>query len=112
MDKKTNTERLSDITGFDPARRPKLTEDLFREVMDDIRQEREEKAQKRARETMLKAIELREQAAKVEKDFRNQMAKFEKELGKLLNQIEQDLQGGGQTPQEEPVPEPAEPTND
>lgn len=97
------TERLVSLAGFDPAKQPKVTEQIFKEVMSDIQKERADKAKAKARELIVKALDLREQMAKAEREFAQQKAKFEKELGKILNQLEQDLNqaAGGQPPVEE-----------
>lgn len=102
-----SAERLEKLIGFDAAKRLNVTKELFGELVDDIKKERLEKAKISAREQLVKAIELREQMVKVEKEFENNRRKFEKELGKLLNSLEASL-NGQQPPTEEEPQEPAE----
>jgi negative regulator of genetic competence, sporulation and motility len=107
-DKVSPTERLVGLAGDDVLKRPKVTEEIFKEVMSEIRKERSDKAKAKARELIVKALDLQEQMEKAEKEFRSQKAKFEKELGKILNQLENDLNqaAGGQPPaQEEEAPQ-------
>lgn len=102
------TARLSKLAGFDVAKKPKVTDDIMKEVMGEIQEQREEKAKEKARGLITKALELHEEMVKAESEFKRQKAKFEKELGKVLNQLENDLrQASGQAPVEE---EPEEAT--
>ena len=85
--------RLTALAGFDPAKQPTTTKEIFAEVVADIHKERAERAKVAAREQLLKAFELREKMSKVEREFLSQKAKFDKELGKMLNRLEASLQG-------------------
>lgn len=93
MSDNNSSERLEKLIGFDAAKSSNLTQDLFQEVLGDIKKERFEKAKVAAREQLVKAMELREKMAKAEKEFNSQKAKFNKELGKLLNRLESSLNG-------------------
>lgn len=86
-----NTERLNKLLGFDPTKRQSVTQELFKEVMDQVNADRMEKAREQAREQITKAIELRQQAAQLEKEFTGKMQKFDKELGKILSSLERSL---------------------
>jgi hypothetical protein len=92
-DKKDVTTRLSDIVGFDPAKKTKLSDELFQEVLEDVSKARIEKAKENAKVQLEKAIKLREDFARAKKDFEKQEKKFNKDLGKLLNKIEAELRG-------------------
>ena len=94
-----NAGRLEDLIGFDASKPSNLTNDLFQEVLSDIKKERFDTAKKAAREQLVKAVELREKMVKIEREFNGQKAKFEKELGKLLSRLESSLGG------REPAPE-------
>ena len=98
MSQSPSAERLEKLIGFDATKRLNVTKELFGELVDDIKKERLEKAKVAAREQLVKAIELREQMVKVEKEFENHRRKFEKELGKLLSGLEASLNG-------QPIPE-------
>jgi len=95
-----NTERLEKLIGFDAAKRQGVTQELFQEVLGEVKKERFEKAKGAAREQLLKAIELREKMYNIEKEFSAQRKKFDKELGKLLGRLESSL-GGQPEPQED-----------
>lgn len=92
-EKQSPTERLTSMVGFDPAGSPKLTDDIFKEVMKDINEERAEKAKAKAKGLLEQAFALREQMAKARRDFEGQEKKFNKELNKLLNRLESELRG-------------------
>jgi hypothetical protein len=88
-----NTQRLVELIQFDPAKPASLTQDLLSEVVKDLSDERLKAAKTQAREWIAKAIDLRTQMHKAQREFNSQMAKFEKELGKILNQVEGMLRG-------------------
>lgn len=92
-EKKANSEKLTEMLEFDAAKRPTLTQELFGEVVKEIREERVKDAKVKAKEQLVKAMQLREQMSKAEKDFNSQKQKMEKELGKVLNQIQGILSG-------------------
>jgi hypothetical protein len=98
-------ERLKNLVGFDPVRQPRLTNEIFREVMEEINATRAEKARSRARELLEKAFLLREQMAKARSDFERQEAKFDKELGKILSRLESEIHGSNSPAEEEPEKE-------
>jgi len=89
-----SAERLEKLVGFDPVKKTPATRELFGEVVEEIRKERELKAKEAAREQLVKAFELREKMHKVKKECDAQCAKFDKELGKLLGRLESGLSGG------------------
>jgi hypothetical protein len=100
---KNASDRLSELLGFDPTKRPTLGPKggtLFTEALADIVKEREEKAKVQATELFRKAIGLSEERNKARRAFSQADAKFEKELGKVLNEINGLVSGR--------EPEPAE----
>ena len=95
------SRRLAELAGFDPAKKPKVTEEILKEVISDIQEKREEEAKKKAYELMTKAIQLNDEMIKAEAEFNRQKTKFEKELKKVINMLENDLrQASGQAPVE------------
>ena len=94
-----HVEKLTELLGFDPVKRSTLTQDLFKEVVSDISKDRIDKAKAQAKDLLTKALQLRDQKDKCEKDFAKEMKKFDKELGKVMNQIQGLL--SGKEPQEE-----------
>jgi len=88
----SNSERLKNLVDFDVTKKPTLTQELFQEVVGDLKKDRYEKAKTSAREQLTKAIELREKMHRVKKEFEAQEKKFEKELGNLLNSVESSLE--------------------
>ena len=101
--KPSNAERLTDLLKFDPIKRHPITQEVFADVLKEITEERLKTVRVQAKETLQKAMELRQQMNKAEKDFKGQQQKFEKELGKLLNQVQSMLSG------KEPEPEQTQP---
>jgi len=92
-----NVAKLNDLLGFDSARRPHVAAEPLKKALDEICAEREAEAQKKAKETLQKAIDLSRQMADIEREFKKNHQKFNKELGKLLNSLNR---GSGK-----PVPE-------
>lgn len=70
--KKTNSDKLAEMLEFDAAKRPTLTQELFGEVVKEIKEERAKDAKVKAKEQLVKAMQLREQMAKTAKDFNGQ----------------------------------------
>lgn len=93
------SNKLEGLLGFDPTKRETLTQELFKEVVQEISKERTDKAKAQAKEHLTKAIQLREGMVKARRDFDREDKKFEKELGKVMNQIQGVLTG--QEPHEE-----------
>lgn len=91
--KLTNADKLATLLEFDAAKHPTLTQELFGEVVKEIREERVKGAKIKAKEQLVKAMQLREQMSKAVKDFNGQQQKMERELGKILNQIQGILNG-------------------
>ncbi len=92
-EQKTNVEKLADMLEFDPAKRPTLTQDVFSEVLKEIKEERAKVAKTQGKELIVKAMALRESMAKAKKTFEAEYNKNEKELGKIINQIQSNLSG-------------------
>jgi hypothetical protein len=91
--KQSNSDKLAAMLEFDAAKRPTLTGELFGEVVKEIKEERAKDAKAKAKEQLVKAMQIREGMAKAEKEFNGQKQKMEKELGKVLNQIQGILSG-------------------
>jgi hypothetical protein len=100
-DKPDNTKRLTDLVGFDPAKKPSASETLFKEVLADIQKERDAKAREVVRTQLAEAIRLREEMHKAESEFNKQKQKFDSQLGKLLNSLENSLRGRPQVEEAE-----------
>lgn len=103
-DKKDTGERLEKLVGFDAAKHPSITNEVFKEVLADLHKERAEKAKAQATEQIRKALELREKMVKAEREFNKQKQKFDQELGKLLNRLEAQLNGSGGAEEQEETP--------
>ena len=88
MSNKTPAERLQDLVGFDPTKKPGMTESVLKSVLEEVNAERDKQAKEKARELIKQALEVREQMVKAERDFAAAKSKFDKELGKLLNRLE------------------------
>ena len=107
-----NRERLSSMVGFDPAKHPQVTDDVFKKVMKDIKEERAEKAAEKAKGLLEQAFALSGQMAKAASDFKRQEKKFDKELGKLINRLESELKGGPPPVEEEAEADGQDETSD
>ncbi len=107
-EKQSNTEKLLELAGFDPAKKPGLTEEILGEALKEVQELRKQEALNRARDLIKKAVELRQQAYRAEQDFNKQKKKFDEELGKLLNQlrvsVEQETQPAAEQPPAEEKP--------
>lgn len=91
---KTNEDRLLGLMGGENlARQGSLSQDLFGEVIKEIKEERAKANKVKAREYLEKAMDLWKQKEKAEREFRAALVKIDKELGKTLNQIEGMLSG-------------------
>lgn len=88
-----NSDKLATMLAFDAAKSPTLTQALFGEVVKEIQEERAKDAKSKAKEQLVKAMQIREQMVKASKEFGNQQQRMEKELGKVLNQIQGVLSG-------------------
>lgn len=99
--KPDNSSKLQDLLKFDAAKRHPLTNELFGEVVKEITEERVKASKVQAKEALTKAMDLRAQMHKAQKDFNNQQQKFEKELGKILSQVQSMLSGKEPEPEEE-----------
>ncbi len=105
-----NLDTLTSLLGFDPSKKPKLSADLFNDVKKDFETKRLDAAKEKARTAIAAALVLQEQMQKSEKEFKQAQEKFEKELGKLVNEIKNQLDGTPTTeeaPAETPPAEPA-----
>ena len=107
-EKPSNTEKLLEFAGFDPAKKPSLTDDILKEALKEIQENRKKEALDKARELVKKAFELREQAYRAEQEFGKQRKKFDDELGKLLNQLRVGVEQATQPQQEQPATEKTE----
>lgn len=88
-----NAEKLQKLLGFDPDKRNNITQDALSEAVKEINEERIKEVKVRAKELLVKAMQLREQKVKLDREYNQQSAKFDKELGKILKQIEGALSG-------------------
>ena len=99
----SNVEKLVELAGFDPVKRPSVTDDILKEALKELQEARRVQALDKARELIKKAVELREQVHKAEQEFNKQKKKFEDELGKLLSQLRTGVEqtvGATETPAE------------
>lgn len=83
-----NIDKLASLLGFDPTKASPGVSDAMSAAMAEIAEENKKKAQGAAKALLTEAIQLSEQMAKADREYRNQKAKFDKNLGKLLRRIE------------------------
>jgi vacuolar-type H+-ATPase subunit I/STV1 len=91
-----NAEKLQKMLGFDPDKKTNITQDALSEAVKEINEERIKEVKARAKELLIKAMQLREQKVKLDREYNQQSGKFDKELGKILKQIEGALSGKSQ----------------
>ena len=104
-----NLARLRDRVKFDPTKQGRLSTKLFDEVLEDISEERADKAKGEARKLLEEAITLAEQMTKLSRDFEAQRKRLNKELGKVLNRVDSKL---GRPVQSDAEGETSEETSD
>lgn len=97
-EKKSASQELKDMMGFDATKQENISNELFAEVLDELKEKRTQEAKEKARGLLKKAVELQNKLDQLERDFRGQTQKFEKELGKILNSIKGDLHCGNNSP--------------
>ena len=102
-----NVQKLNDLLGYDPI---KSASPVFTEVAAELAKERAEEGKKRAKELILKAIELRRAFDSKEREFRKLQEKFDKELGQIMRQIDA-AQRGAEAPVEAETPATDTPTS-
>jgi len=103
-------DKLVAYAGFDPVKKPSLTDDILKEALREIQEAKKKEALEKARELVKKAVELREQVLKAEQEFNKQRKKFEDELGKIIGQLRLGVDQATQAVQEQPAEQPAEKT--
>jgi hypothetical protein len=100
-----NAHRLAEIVGFDAAKGPNVTGDVLKEVLDEILEDRKQKAKVLAKEQLVKALTLREQMAAARRKFETEWEKSDKELGKVVNRLYASLNGKPAPVETEDTPE-------
>jgi hypothetical protein len=88
-----NVQKLSKMLGFNPDKKSNITQDALTEAVKEINEERIKEVKVKAKDLLIKAMQLREQKVKLDRDYAGQSKKFDKELGKILKQIEGALSG-------------------
>lgn len=88
-----NAEKLNSLLTFDATKRPPLAGEALAKVIEEIKKEKLEIAQKEAKDLLYKAIELQNKKAVAKRAFENQDRKFDKELGRVLKNINNLLEG-------------------
>jgi Mn-containing catalase len=88
----TNVQSLREVLKFDPTVEA-LNNEIFAEALKEITEERNKKIKAKAKEQLLKAMELNEKMKKLKKQTDDEMKKFDKELGKIMRQIKATMEG-------------------
>jgi hypothetical protein len=101
MADKNSAERLQEMLGFDAARKGNLSQEVLGEALKEIQEERAKEGKVKAKEQLVKAMQIREQMDKASKEFNKQQQKMDKELCKILSQIEGNLRGQAVCDEEE-----------
>lgn len=85
--------KLTDLLGFDPSKRDQITSDAFKEVVKEIQEERQKNIKEKAKTQLIRAMEMRDQKEKSDREYSNASKKWDKEMGKVLKGIESMLTG-------------------
>lgn len=86
-------EKLNSLLGFDAGKKDQITSDAFKEVVAEIQQERQKSIKEKAKAQLLRAIEMRDQKEKTDREYLQLSKKWDKEMGKILRGIEAMLSG-------------------
>lgn len=89
----THVGKLQEMLGFDPAKKDNITSEAFKEVVAEIQAERQKVIKEKAKTQLLRAMELRDQKDKADRDYAAASKKWDKEMGKTLRGIEAMLTG-------------------
>jgi len=86
-DKPDNFDKLNDLLGFDASKRTPLGS-VLQDALTEVNEERQEQAKAQAKEIVLEAIGVAEEAKKAEQNFLSAKKKFNKTLGKLMGRLQ------------------------
>lgn len=86
------TGKLQDLLGFDPLK-DTTTNGILTAAISELKKEREETAKVKAKETLLKAIDIAQKMNQLKRDFDKEMAKQEKQLGELMRKLNASANG-------------------
>jgi ribosome recycling factor len=92
---------LTNILGFDPTKGVGTNKEGIEEVLKELAEERKVKAKAVAKDLMNKAIELAQKRVKAEQEFKKATTAFDKELRKLINTLNNALNGNTSPTQED-----------
>ena len=85
--------KLTELLGFDPGKKDQITSEAFKEVVAEIQAERQKTIKEKAKTQLVRAMEMRDQKEKTDREYAAQSKKWDKEMGKLLKGIESMLTG-------------------
>ncbi len=92
--KQSNGDRLVNmLDGMNPAKPGSITKELFADVIKEIKEEKGKEVKAKAKEHLLKSMDLTQKMEKLRREFEVQYKKMDKELGKMLGQINGMLAG-------------------
>jgi hypothetical protein len=90
---KDHLSKLTEMLGFDPGKKDQITADMFKEVTAEIQAEKNKLLREKAKVQLIRAIEMREQKEKTDREYSAASKKWDKEMGKILSGIESMLTG-------------------
>ncbi len=85
--------KLKDMLGFDPGKKDQITSEAFKEVVQEIQAERQKAIKEKAKTQLVRAMEMRDQKEKMDREYASASKKWDKEMGKVLKGIESMLTG-------------------
>lgn len=102
-------DKLRQMVGFDPAKRPNLSKTVIDSVLLKLSAERQALAEQDAEKVLREAFTLAETKKKLDGEYAKACEKHDKALGQLLRRVEAGLQGK-EAPAEGEAAGAAEPT--
>lgn len=92
---------LKEMLGFDPTVELSVSGNVLGEAIKEIQEERALKVKAKAKEQLLKAIDLQTKMKVAKRNFEKEAKKFDKELGKVMKALEAMSKGEEVPPEEE-----------
>lgn len=87
-----NAQELTNVLQFDPTTEV-VNSGVMADALKEITEERNQRIKAKAKEQLLKAMELQDKMKKLKKQYDTEMAKFDKELGKIMRNIKGAMEG-------------------
>ncbi len=98
---KTPIDQLDSLLGFNSSQPESGTKQILEEVIAELKKQRLEEGRAKIRQLLVEAVKLRNQAAELDKTYKQARQKVDSGLGKLLKEIDNLDKASQQLVQEE-----------